>query len=31
VDALAWCGLEPNVRAERLSLQDFARLAEAVA
>lgn len=28
--ALARCGLEPNVRAERLSLEDFARLAEAV-
>jgi len=30
-DALERCGLEPNVRAERLSLQDFARLAETVA
>lgn len=29
--ALARAGLEPNVRAERLSLQDFARLAEEVA
>ena len=27
---LTRCGLEPNVRAERLSLEDFARLAEAV-
>ncbi|OFW77679.1 MAG: ribosomal RNA small subunit methyltransferase A [Actinobacteria bacterium RBG_19FT_COMBO_70_19] len=31
VDALERCGLEPNVRAERLSLEDFARLAETVA
>lgn len=30
-EALARCGLEPNVRAERLALEDFARLAEAVA
>ena len=30
-DALARCGLEPNVRAERLSLQDFARVAGAIA
>jgi 16S rRNA (adenine1518-N6/adenine1519-N6)-dimethyltransferase len=30
-DALQRCGLEPNVRAERLALEDFARLAEAVA
>lgn len=29
--ALERCGLEPDVRAERLSLEDFARLAEAVA
>ena len=28
--ALERCGLEPNVRAERLSLEDFARLAETV-
>ncbi|HEU4354962.1 MAG TPA: 16S rRNA (adenine(1518)-N(6)/adenine(1519)-N(6))-dimethyltransferase RsmA [Actinomycetota bacterium] len=29
--ALERCGLEPNVRAERLTIHDFARLAEAVA
>jgi len=29
-EALTRCGLAPDVRAERLSLEDFARLAEAV-
>lgn len=31
VAALERCGLDPNVRAERLSIEDFARLAEAAA
>jgi len=30
-EALARCDLDPNVRAERLSLEDFARLAEVAA